>query len=490
MNLPDSFIQYTRRLMGDSLYTRFVGALDEDAPVSIRVNPLKSGSRRVVVPGAVEVPWCDGGYYLPERPNFTFDPLLHAGCYYVQEASSMFVHHVLRCLVKSPVRMLDLCAAPGGKSTAAVSALPAGSFLISNEPVRVRANVLAENIMKWGAPDVAVTNNYPADYARSGLTFDVILCDVPCSGEGMFRKDEGAVAEWSPQNVERCSSLQREIVGEAWKCLRPGGLLIYSTCTFNAKENEENVAWIVDSLGGEPVSVPVEADWGIHGSLLEGFNAPVCRFIPGCTRGEGLFMAVVRKPAEQQEETLPSDTQENGEDIDDSAVLYNKERRNKGKNSKGKYDKDKAAKNRRHAKDKGKCGERTSAGAAGLTVLYEGRPSSTASTTASSRSAGSSSPARSGRGSDERPDHALALSAVPDSSAFQSVDVSYAQAVAYLRREAIVLPPDTPRGFVIVKYRGAALGFVKNVGNRANNLYPQEWKIKSTHVPDEPHVME
>ena len=269
--------------MGDELYARFSDGLNEEAPVSIRINRLKSRGRSVAGT-AVNVPWCGDGRYLPQRPDFTFDPLLHAGCYYVQEASSMFVHHVLRSLVSTPVLMLDMCAAPGGKSTAAASALPEGSILMSNEPVRARANILAENMMKWGSPDVIVTNNYPRDYVRSGLDFDVILCDVPCSGEGMFRKDEGAVEEWSPQNVDACSRLQREIVADAWQCLRPGGLLIYSTCTFNATENEENIRWIVDELGGMPV-----------GSLLADFTAPVYRFIPGCTRGEGLFMAVLRK---------------------------------------------------------------------------------------------------------------------------------------------------------------------------------------------------
>ena len=200
-------------------------------------------------------------------------------------------------------------------------------------------------------------------------------------------------------------------------------------------------------------------------------------------------MAVVRKPAE-----LPVDSSaESGTETTDDTIcndaIYNKEKRNKGKHNKGRYDKEKAVTSR-HGRDKGKADAKASAGTSGLTVLYAGSQASGISGVVSSRSACSSSSARSDGGSAGRPDHALALSAVPDSSAFPSADVSYAQAVAYLRREAIVLPPDTPRGFVVVTYRGAALGFVKNVGNRANNLYPQEWKIKSTHVPDEPHVME
>ena len=147
------------------------------------------------------VPWCNTGVYLRQRPNFTFDPLMHAGAYYVQDASSMFLHRVIRQYVVDPVTMLDLCAAPGGKSTCALAALPAGSVLFCNEPVRNRAQILRENIVKFGHPDVVVTNNYARDYQRSGLMFDVVLADVPCSGEGMFRKDAGAIAEWSPANL-------------------------------------------------------------------------------------------------------------------------------------------------------------------------------------------------------------------------------------------------------------------------------------------------
>ena len=242
-DLPESFVSYTRETMGEELFAAFVSGLGEEAPVSIRVNRAKWDGD--VVHGE-RVPWSADGYYLPDRPNFTFDPLLHAGCYYVQEASSMFVERVLGQYVTEPVEMLDMCAAPGGKSLAAIATLPEGSWLMSNEPIRQRASVLAENVSKWGSERMVVVNNYPEQISKSKLKFDVILCDVPCSGEGMFRKDAQAISEWSVQNVEKCRQLQREIVAEACKCLRPGGLLIYSTCTFNTRENEENVRWIMD----------------------------------------------------------------------------------------------------------------------------------------------------------------------------------------------------------------------------------------------------
>ena len=404
MHLPEDFIRHTREIMGDELFDTLTDALAQEPPVSIRMNPWKwNGDRKDIALYQDDVPWCPNGLYLRERPNFTFDPLLHAGVYYVQEASSMFVDRVLRQYVKEPVRMLDLCAAPGGKTTCAASALPEGSILYSNEPIRNRAQILSENTQKWmssprsctsGQPattTIITTNCYPKDYKKAKATFDVILCDVPCSGEGMFRKDEGAIGEWSQRNVEKCQALQREIVETIWPCLRPGGLLIYSTCTFNTHENEENVRWILDNL--DATILPIETDdaWGITGSLLEGFHQPVYRFIPGKTIGEGLFMAAIRKGQ--------------GEGGPCSLPLA-------------------------------------------LTILEP-----------------------------------TFLNDLHEASTAPRAELTYDQAISYLRREAITLPPDTPRGIVVLTYRDAPLGLAKNIGNRANNLYPKEWRIKTTHIP-------
>jgi 16S rRNA C967 or C1407 C5-methylase (RsmB/RsmF family) len=351
-------------MLGEEHFERLMAALDEKPPVSIRLNPDKCAGLTLATE-ADHVPWCPEGYYLSSRPPFTFDPLLHAGCYYVQEASSMFITHVLRQLTCLPVAMLDLCAAPGGKTTAALTALPSGSRLWANEPVRQRAQVLSEHLQKWGAPACTVTCQQAHDFQRQEMLFDVVLCDVPCSGEGMFRKDPGAVEEWSPQNVEKCWRLQRKIVTDIWPCLKPGGLMVYSTCTLNTKENEENVRWICQEMGAKMLSVDIRPEWGILGSMLDGFDAPVYRFIPGFTRGEGLFMAAMRK-------TPPP-----------------------------------------------------------------------------------------------------------------TVELAYPQAVAYLQHQALQLPEGTPLGLVEVTFMGKRLGMVKNVGNRANNLYPQEWRIKSTHTPND-----
>lgn len=392
--LPEEFVTYTRLLMGEERFKRYLQSFEEDALVSIRLNPQKT--RNLVAVDGEPVPWCRSGFYLKRRPAFTSDPLLHAGCYYVQEASSMFLDTVLRQhLPDRPLTVLDLCAAPGGKSTLACSLLPEGSVLYSNEPVRQRASILAENIQKWGYAGSVVTNNYPRDYRKSKLLFDVILCDVPCSGEGMFRKDEATIREWSPQNVERCRLLQRDIVGDAWACLGEGGLLIYSTCTFNAKENEENVRWMLSEYDdAEVLPVSVRPEWNLTGSLLDDFHEPVYRFIPGISRGEGLFMCVLRK----------------------GGTLRRASRRRDDR---------------------------------GLTVLFDARQGATAD---------------------------------PD---MPTVELTYAQAMQYLRHEALTLPDSTPRGLLSVAFQGHPLGRVKNIGTRANNLYPKEWRIKTTHIPND-----
>ena len=426
MNLPKDFTEYTRRLMGEELYATFEKGMQEEVPVSIRLNPFKLDAARVSVKDKeTDIPWCHNAMYLKSRPNFTFDPMLHAGVYYVQEASSMFVDHVLREVIKKPVRMLDLCAAPGGKTTCAYAALPAGSLLFSNEPIRQRANILNENVLKFGVPDIIVTNNYACDYQQSKLQFDVILTDVPCSGEGMFRKDAGAIDDWSMKKVEECARLQREIVSDIWPCLKPGGVLIYSTCTFNAHEDEENVAWISEELGADFIEIPTEKAWSITGSLID--KSPVYRFIPGKTRGEGIFLAVLRKHGE------PADMNEEKRLKEIKAI---------------------------HEKALKK-----------LHVLSHGPLSDTI------------------KGKQAIPDHSKALSATADLKTYPHVEVDYQQAIAYLRTEAVTLKADAPRGIVLLTYRDFPIGFAKNLGNRANNLYPQAWKIKSSHIPEDNNIV-
>ncbi len=452
--------------MGSELWQTHLQGHADEPPVSVRLNPDKcvfDKQKLAFCDG--EVPWCEDGYYLNERPNFTFDPLLHAGLYYVQEASSMFLSHVLRqYLGNEAVTMLDLCAAPGGKSLVARSVLPEGSLLISNEPIGTRAQILTENILKFGNKDVIVTNNYPKDFRNCGMKFDIILTDVPCSGEGMFRKDATAISEWSVQNVEKCQRLQREIVTDAWECLKDGGLLVYSTCTFNTKENEENVRFITETMGAEVLSVNVKNDWKITGSLLSDFKESVYRFLPGKTRGEGLFMAVLRKGCNH-----------NAKDIQPQGKRARKGLRNDS-NQKAKFTNT----------DWINCPndfDIVSKGNAFLAIpkswknVYDLAEQSFKVLSAGIRLGET-------KGKDIIPAHSLALSTAFNASAFPKADLNYSQAISYLRKEAISLPAETPIGYVLMTYKGHPLGFGKNIGNRTNNLYPSEWRIRSSHIPD------
>lgn len=462
MQLPVDFAQYTAQLMGDARYNTFVQALEQEAPVSIRLNPLKQPQDVTAAAATQPVPWCEEGRYLSHRPNFTADPLLHAGAYYVQEASSMFVTHVLKQYVHEPVRMLDLCAAPGGKSTAARSVLPEGSLLFANEPMRPRANVLCENIQKYGHADVVVTNNYPRDYARSGILFDVILADVPCSGEGMFRKDEGAVADWSTRKVAECAALQRDIVADAWQCLQPGGLLIYSTCTFNAEEDEKNLLWITEELGGEVLPINTLPSWNITPALWG--ELPCCRFIPGFSQGEGLFMAAIRKPGTRMEEKRKAekekrkDKKRKGDGAAPSMALPKEMPLLQAETFDWLTDADRLMAVRKPFIPVVREALKT------LKVMLAGVMVGTQ------------------KGKALIPDQSLALSAMLDTSAYPIVNIDLSTALTYLRREAITLPEASPTGFVLVAYEALPLGFVKNIGNRSNNLYPNEWRIRSQHI--------
>ena len=479
MNLPSDFITYTRQLMGNELYSRLEEGLDsQESPVSIRLNPFKAQSLDVTE-GLYDctVPWCSTtGRYLRERPNFTFDPLLHAGLYYVQEAASMIIDHIVRTFISEPVRMLDLCAAPGGKSTALRAALPEGSVLFSNEPMRTRAQILSENLQKFGHEDVIVTNNYPRDYRKAGIMFDAILADVPCSGEGMFRKDDGARAEWSQQNVDNCWQLQREIVSDIWKCLQPGGLLIYSTCTFNAHEDEENVEWIASELGADIIKLPVEESWNITPAVVG--NAPVCRFLPGISRSEGLFVAVLRKHGESETTTLNASA---------TNSKPKKDRKNQRKQT-AQGGKQQSADTMQALRTPDNFTTRRNGDAIIAIPKRWAETYDAAASTLKIMHAGVTLGIEKGR--DIIPDQSLAMSRQLNIDTYPQVELSYAEAINFLRKEAVTLPEGTPRGFVVVTYLGYPLGMEKNIGNRANNLYPTEWRIKSTHVPEsECHVL-
>ncbi len=417
-----------RQQYGDEVAEALFEGLSDEPSVSIRLNPWKSAMTNGVRPHLLHspfqpVPWCPDAYYLSERPNFTADPLLHAGVYYVQEAGSMYLAEMLCQFMPKDKALvaLDLCAAPGGKSTLLRSLLPEGSLLVSNEPMPKRAQVLAENITKWGHPACVVTRNYPADFAPFVNQFDLLVTDVPCSGEGMFRKDEGAILDWSLENVETCWRRQRDILSDIWSTLKPGGLLIYSTCTFNRFEDEDNVAWIASHLGAE-----ILADR---------------HFLPGRDRGEGFYIAALRKEsdssfAKETEERLQ--TAFTGEAVvrvttKDAVTLYPEA----------------------HAVLMQRMQRSLHCLVCGVVEKEKGVK-------------------------DWVPSHQYAMSLAYEHGTYPEYELTREEAIAYLRREALRI--DAPKGYVLVTYQGVPLGFVKSVGGRANNLYPQEWRIRTTHI--------
>jgi len=439
MNLPEAFIRNTKNIVGAE-YTALEKALESPTPISIRIN-----NKMDYVPSNEQVAWCETGYYLKNRPLFTADPLFHAGAYYVQEASSMFLHQVVKQHFAQAETVLDLCAAPGGKSTLLTQALSENSLLVSNEIIRSRAYILAENLIKWGNPNVIVTNNEPRDFDALPSFFDVVVIDAPCSGEGMFRKDTGAIDEWSEYNVTLCAARQREILTDVWDSLKTDGLLVYSTCTFNKIENEENVKWICEELGAELLNVD------LHGNKEITMTDFGYRFYPHKTKGEGFFISVLRKTSQNNRflrrkkdefkglKSIPSSqfkfsllkpddwiiTLENNQ-----ILAYNTKKLN----------------------DYLLINKHLKCMFSGL-VLGEMK------------------------GTDFIPSHNLALSKVLDKTLVEIEDVDYETAILFLKKEAITLSTAS-KGYILITYKNLSLGWVKNLGNRSNNLYPHEWRIR------------
>ena len=451
MAFPEEFINILPATGRDAL----LAALETEPEVSIRFNSKAGDAQSLVLESLGcnadgRVQWMDRAVYLDHRPQFTMDPLLHQGCYYVQEASSMFLAQALKKCVSGPVRALDLCAAPGGKSTLLAGLLPEGSLLISNEIQRSRAQVLAENMIKWGRPGVMVTCNTPKQIGESSLMFDLIAVDAPCSGEGMFRKDEVAIRDWSLKNVEMCVARQREIIEDIWPALKTGGYLIYSTCTFNRQEDEDNVRWIMDRFGAQAIDLDPDPQWNIAGSLTDD-EIPVYHFMQHRTRGEGFFLCLLRKPEGAAAGIKSRPFRGDGSKVPAECKHWLK--------PEGGYEffiKNESvfALPSDLKDDMWQAGQELYALVPGIEVAVM-------------------------KGRDWVPAHALAMSAALNRDAFCSVEVSRQQALAYLHCDAIRLE-DAPRGIVLLTYKDIPLGFAKNIGNRANNMYPQEWRIRNS----------
>lgn len=409
-------------LRGD--FEEFVESIHQEPAVSVRINRQKYNS-----PGGEPVSWCSTGLYLPERPVFTLDPHFHAGAYYVQEASSMFLEQAVKTSVdlSKPLRVLDLCAAPGGKSTHLLQLISNESLLVSNEVIRTRATILSENIQKWGNTNVIVTNNDPKDFTNLTGYFHLIVVDAPCSGEGLFRKDEAAKEEWSEENVKLCALRQRRILSDVWPALKQNGVLIYCTCTYNEQENEDNLKWLSEQKEIEFIDLPIFP--GIERTL--GY-----RFMPHKVKGEGFFIAAIRKVSKEETIRLRPTNLKLSKlnpgwlkggfkyyELNDLLIAVNIEE------------------------------------TVPLNIITRG----TAVATITKNKL--------------VPEHALALSFNLDENAFPVIDVDKNEALKFLAKETIV-PHDSERGFALVKYDGNNLGFVNRLGNRYNNLYPSNWRIR------------
>lgn len=416
-------------------------ALLEPPPTSIRLNSAKPGG-----PDGAPVPWCRTGRYLAERPVFTLDPLLHAGAYYVQEASSMLLEQAFLAtgLLEHDIVALDLCAAPGGKSTHLRSLMTPGSLLVANEVDGRRRAILAENLWKWGSPNTVITGAEPIAFETLPGLFDLVLVDAPCSGEGMFRKDPFAHQQWSPELVHRCAAAQSVILSHAWEAIRPGGFLIYSTCTWEPTENEEQLLPLL-ARGAEPVTIATSPAWGTRPAVLP--DTPGLRCYPHLLRGEGFFMALLRKPGDAdpgERRIRPSgsanapdvrtewlDTQEDLSWIEHEETLH--------------------VVGTRHAPLVDTLNALTTAISPGIPVAVR-------------------------KGVVQRPHAALALSTLLRRDAFCTIDLDPVRTLAYLRGEA--LPGTQANGTALIRHAGLGLGWAQGAGNRWNNGWPKPWRIR------------
>lgn len=416
------------------------------APVSIRVNPGKSSFTNTT-----PVPWTKYGFYLGQRPSFTLDPEFHAGKYYVQEASSMFLEQAFKQVASnvSSIRVLDLCAAPGGKSTHLLSLMDENSLLVTNEVIRSRANILSENIQKWGYDNVVVTSNDPQDFSRLDAFFDVVVVDAPCSGEGLFRKDPEAASSWSLENVAHCSKRQKRILEDVWPAVKEEGYLIYSTCTYSQAEDEENMIWLASENDVEFVTLDLPAEWQIETVVQDKMIG--YRLYPHQVKGEGLFLSTVRKMRGSANRTgrkpgvltqppkahltqlqgwlLPPESKAFFQHNDEIHFFP-----------------------RQSFSDLEWLSKR-------LYIHHAGTALATA------------------KHDKLIPSHGAALSVHLRKENFQVINLTLEQALQYLRKETLNLGLEG-KGYALVEYNNIPLGWINILSNRVNNLYPAEWRIR------------
>ena len=449
--LPEKFVETMRRELGDRRAESLCRALDDEPTVAYRINAAKPCRSSL---GGEPIGWSRYGCYLAERPQFTLDPALHAGAYYVQEASSQFIDYILRDEPLDGARILDMCAAPGGKTTIYSTLVGERGLVVANEINRNRAMILADNVRRWGLGNVVATCNESQHVAAFEEWFDVVAVDAPCSGEGMFRKMEEARSEWREGAAEVCAERQRQIVANAWRTLRRGGILIYSTCTFNRTEDEDVVRWIVEQWGDElePVAeVKCLPEWGIDSSGVGAFQT--FHFYPDRARGEGFFVAVARKRGETARRRASVKARrsvftavDNRSTVELSRWL-------------------------RHAE------QMTFRGAGDMIYGYRAETFDDVKSLSESLSVVYSGVAMGQifKGA-LRPDHALSLFVDLDMERVPWAEVSRDEALAYLRRTDISAA-GFEQGINAVVCDGLPIGFVKRIGARCNNMYPKDLRI-------------
>lgn len=459
MHLPPALLHSLKNVKGFDKKAFEQVHLSGEAVTSIRINPAKVSNDPHSFPfsfsASSPVPWSSLGYYLEKRPSFTFDPLFHAGCYYVQEASSMFLEQAIKQTVdlSQPLIVLDLCAAPGGKSTHLQSIITADSLLVANEVIRGRVHVLVQNITKWGAQNVWVSHNDPKQFARAQGFFDVMVVDAPCSGSGLFRKDEAAIGEWSMANVALCSQRQQRILADALPALKQNGVLIYSTCSYSEEENEEIGDWLMEEMDMESLRLSVNDSWGIA-ETESGKGAYGYRFFPHTLKGEGFYLSCFRKRSDAsppKQKPIKKESITKGEE--EVVKKWMKE-------------KDTAL-----IKNRDSIYALLPSHIASflylrqlLTFFYSGTEV--------------------GQVLHHKlvPAHGLALSRMV-SDAVPSFSCSYEEAIKYLQRQDIrpaALAP-SEKGWQRITYKNHPLGWINVLLNRINNYYPKEMRILKQH---------
>lgn len=421
-------------------------ALGEPSPVSIRLNP---GKWSRIPENSEQVPWCPDGWYMKSRPSFTLDPLYHSGCFYPQEASGMFLEEVFRQVAgeSDGIKVLDLCGAPGGKSTHLSSIIGNKGFLVANEVIRSRAVTLAQNITKWGTGNTIVTQNDPSAFSKLEGYFDVAVVDAPCSGEGMFR-DPTPVKEWSPANAALCSERQKRILMEAWPSLKENGILIYSTCSFNPCENEENIKWLLEKKSGANIGLDISKFPGIVEINYEGIKG--YGFFPDKVPGEGFFLAVVQKH-DPVRGSLPGTLKKSDIIIQDDDISVAE-----------KWIAGPVTNLFRHGNNIYNLAMKES----DFLFLQQYLNTIKGGTLLFTK-----------KKTDNIPSHELTLLQTIKKDAFPVYELNYGQAVSYLKKENIILQ-NNPGGWAILSFRGVNLGFVKSIGSRINNYFPVEWRIR------------